>query len=148
MKVILLQDIKGTGKKGDIKDVADGYARNFLIKEGLAQHATKQAIATVEADLVINQKANELDLVRTQDIVSRLDGKSVTVKEKANEKGHLYAAISPNLIVSAVKSQLKINLEQKQVVFESSIKEIGEHPVQIEFPHGLGAELTVSVSSE
>ncbi|PIR03094.1 MAG: 50S ribosomal protein L9 [Candidatus Magasanikbacteria bacterium CG11_big_fil_rev_8_21_14_0_20_43_7] len=148
MKVILLQDIKGTGRKGEIKDVADGYARNFLIKQGLAQSATKQAVAAVEADLAINQKANELELKRTQEVVAKLDGMEITVAEKINEKGHLYAALSPNAVTFAVKNQLKTNLDPKQVIFEAPIKETGEHLVKIEFPHGLEAELTVTISAQ
>jgi len=148
MKVILLQDVKGAGRKGEVKDVADGYARNFLIKQGLAQPATKQTIASVEADIVLNHKANEMDLKRTQEIVAKLDGQEIEVAEKVNEVGHLYAALSRETIAEAVKKKLKINLDSKQVAFDGPIKETGEHQVRIEFPHGLEADLTVTVSAK
>ncbi len=148
MKVILLQDVKGAGRKGEIKDVADGYARNFLIKQGFAQAATKQTIERVEADIAINHKADELDLKRTQEIVAKLDGQEIEVVEKVNEVGHLYAATSREAIAEAVKKKFKINLDTKQVAFEAPIKETGEHQVKIEFPHGLEADLTVSVTAK
>lgn len=148
MKVILLKEVKGTGKKGEIKEVADGYARNFLIKQGLAQPASKQAVAAVEADLAVNQKANELDLSRTQAAVGKLDGQEVSIAEKMNESGHMYAALSGTSVATAVKAQLKVNLDSKQVVFESPIKEAGEHRIQIHFPHGLEAEVTVNLSAK
>jgi large subunit ribosomal protein L9 len=148
MKVILLREVKGTGSKGEIKEVADGYARNFLIKQGLAEPATKQTVAKVEADLAVNQKANEMDLKKTQEVVVKLDGQEITVAEKVNEVGNLYAALSGDSVAAAVKKHLKINLDPKQVAFETPIKEIGEHKVQIEFPHGLEAELTVTISSK
>lgn len=148
MKVILIRDVKGTGRKGEIKDVADGYARNFLIKQGLAEPATKQAIAKVEADIAVNQKANELDLKRTQEAVGKLDGQEVTIEEKMNDTGHLYAALSGKTVAAAVKKQLKVNLDPKQVTFDAPIKESGEHRIRIEFPHGLEAELTISLSAK
>lgn len=148
MKVILLREVKGTGKKGEIKEVADGYARNFLIKQGLAQAASKQAVAAVEADLAINQKANELDLKRTQDAVKKLDGQAVLVEETMNEAGHMYAALSAKTVTTAVKKQLKVNLDTEQIMFESPIKESGEHRISVEFPHGLEAELTVNLSAK
>ncbi len=148
MKVILLREVKGTGKKGEIKEVADGYARNFLIKQGLAQPASKQAVASVEKDLAVNQKANELDLKRTQDAVAKLDGQEVAVVEKMNEAGHMYAALSAKTVAAEVKKQLKVNLDTKQVAFASPIKEAGEHLIQIEFPHGLEAEVTVNLSAK
>ncbi len=148
MKVILLREVKGTGKKGEIKDVADGYARNFLIKQGLAQPASKQAVAAVEADLAVNQKANELDLKRTQDAVAKLDGQEISISEKMNDAGHMYAALSGSVVAAAVKAQLKVNLDTKQIAFESPIKESGEHRISIEFSHGLEAEITINLSAK
>ncbi len=148
MKVILLREVKGTGKKGEIKEVADGYARNFLIKQGLAQPASKQAVAAVEADLAVNQKANELDLKRTQDAVAKLDGQEIAIEEKMNEAGHMYAALSGKTVAAEVKKQLKVNLDTKQIAFDAPIKESGEHVVRIEFPHGLEAEITINLSAK
>ncbi len=148
MKVILLRDVKGTGTKGEIKDVADGYARNFLIKQGLAQPASKHVVAAVEADIAVNQKANELDLKRTQEAVAKLEGQEVAIEENMNEAGHMYAALSGEAVAAAVKKQLKVNLDPKQAMFDTPIKESGEHRINIEFPHGLEAELTINLSAK
>jgi len=147
MKVILLRDVKGTGRKGEVKDVADGYARNFLIKQGLAAVATEKKVAEVEAVLAHTQKANELDLKRSQAAVAKIDGQEVQISEKVNDVGHLYAALSRDVVAAAVKKQLKVNLDPAQVMFDDPIKETGQHPVRIEFPHGLEAEVTVDLSA-
>ncbi len=147
MKVILLRDIKGTGRKGEVKDVADGYARNFLMKQGLAEMATPKKVAEFEAVLEHTQKANELDLKRSQDVVAKIDGQEVTISEKVNEVGHLYAALSKDTVVAAVKKQLKVNLDAVQIKFDHPIKEAGEHQVRIEFPHGLEADITIALSA-
>ncbi|OIO19604.1 MAG: 50S ribosomal protein L9 [Candidatus Magasanikbacteria bacterium CG_4_9_14_0_2_um_filter_41_10] len=147
MKVILLQDIKGTGRKGEVKDVADGYARNFLLKQGLADIASAKKITEVEAVLATTQKANELDLKRSQEAVAKIDGMEVIISEKVNDVGHLYAALSKDTVAAAVKKQLKVNLDSAQVMFESPVKETGEHRIRIDFPHGLEAEITVQLSA-
>lgn len=147
MKVILLRDVKGTGRKGEVKDVADGYARNFLIKQGLADVATEKKVAEVEAVLAHTQKANELDLKRAQAAVAKIDGMQVSISEKVNDVGHLYAALSRDAVVAAVKKELKVNLDPSQVMFEDPIKQTGEHQVRIEFPHGLEADITVELSA-
>ena len=147
MKVILLQDIKGAGRKGEVKDVADGYARNFLLKQGLADIASAKKVSEVEAVLATTQKANELDLKRSQEAVAKIDGQEVTISEKVNDVGHLYAALSKDTVAAAVKKQLKVNLDPAQVLFESPIKDTGEHQVRIDFPHGLEAEITVQLSA-
>ena len=147
MKVILLQDIKGTGRKGEVKDVADGYARNFLLKQGLADVASSKKVAEVEAMLANTQMASELDLRRAQEVVAKIDGQEVTISEKVNELGHLYAALSKDTVASTVKKQLKVNLDPAQIMFESPIKETGEHQVRIEFPHGLEADITIQLTS-
>lgn len=147
MKIILLQDIKGTGKKGEIKEVADGYARNFLLKKGLAKVATGVAVQEVKIQAEKKKKQNLGELKDSQNITSRLDGVEVEIKAKASEAGVLYAAVGSKKLIEAFKSQYGVEVKLKQMVFDP-IKELGEHKVKLEFGHGLEAELTVVVSVE
>ncbi|MBC8464858.1 MAG: 50S ribosomal protein L9 [Parcubacteria group bacterium] len=145
MKVILLKNVPKVGNALDVKDVKPGYARNFLIPEGLVEIATDAAIAQIEERRAKAAVANEAALAEATEHIKALDGKSVTLSEKANEKGHLFAGIHHNEIVEAIKKQLSIDLLPEHILLEEPIKETGEHAVEI----GNGnvkATLTLSVT--
>lgn len=148
MKVILLKDIKGTGKRGDVKDVADGFARNFLIKKGLARQATTKALQTVVAQEKKKQKQAKVELKQAQSAASSLDGVSVSLTSKVSAEGTLYAAIGAAKIVKAIEQQHNQTINKKHIHIPTPIKEAGEHLVKIKLPHGLEAELTVVVDQE
>jgi large subunit ribosomal protein L9 len=148
MKVILLQDVPGTGKKGDIKDVADGYARNFLLKRNLAQAGTKGALQIVKIQEEKKKKENMQELEENQKKASRLDGMGIEVVAKASEEGTLYAAIGARKLADEIKKQRGVEIDPKQLIIGKAIKEEGEHQVKVQFGHGLEAELTVVVSPE
>ena len=145
MKVILQKDIAGTGKRGDVKDVADGYARNFLLKKGLAVAASARAIGEQAKlkKLLVKQSAEELK--REQEAASKLDGMLVEVGGRVTDEGTLYAAIRGDAIVKAIKQQFGVSLKPEQIVIPTPIKSLGEHTVQVAFRHGLEAEVTVNV---
>lgn len=145
MKVILTQDVQGTGKKGEVKNVADGYARNFLLKRGLARAATKEAISRVQASARKKVRNQETELKRLGVAASKLDGAEVELKEKVNKEGRLYAAITANKIAGAIQKQFSIDIANKQIDIKEPIKECGEHTVHIRLDHGLEAELRVIV---
>lgn len=148
MKVILLKDVPGTGKKGEVKNVADGYARNFLLQRGLASLGTEKAVAEKsEADSRQHKKAEE-DLLEAQKKATKLDGQMVEIPAKVSDQGTLYAGIAAGAIVSAVKKQLGMAITPRQLRVTEPIKELGEHEVAVDFAHGLEATLTVSVLSE
>ena len=115
MKVILLQDIQGTGKRGETKNVADGYARNFLLKKGLAQAATKDALTKMETQHKKQVQEAESDLQQQQKTAGKLDGGEIEILSKVTESGTLYAAISVSKIVQEIKNQLGISIKLKQV---------------------------------
>lgn len=131
MKVILLKNIPKLGSAFDVKDVKPGYARNFLIPEGLAEIATDGAIAQIEERRTKAAAANEAALAEATAHITALDGKTITLSEKANEKGHLFAGIHHNEIVAAIKDQLSIELLPEHILLEEPIKETGEHAVEI-----------------
>jgi len=147
MKVILIKDVKNTGKRGDVKDVAVGYARNFLFARGLARPASAGAEVQIKKQQEKKVKQEKQDLSVTQKLADKLNGSSIAIQvKKVNEGGTLYAAVKASEIVSAVKKQVGETITASQVKFENPIKELGEHEVSISLGHGLEAMLSVSVS--
>ncbi len=148
MKVIFIKDVKGSGKRGEIKEVADGYARNFLIKKGLARMASNKAIKDLDLQIKKVKKVSEQELRDSQRFAGQLDGVVVEINGKVSGEGTLYAAIGGAKIAKAIKVQHGLDIKSKQIHISEAIKEAGEHTVKIKFGHGLEAELTVSVSEE
>ena len=131
MKIILLQDITGVGRKGEVKNVSDGYARNFLLPKKLAQLATPAAIASAEK----LKKQEEQDREVQKDILEKnikgLNDLKVQIKAKANEKGHLFSIIHPDEISKILKEQHHLDIPSKLIEIEKPIKEIGEHIIKV-----------------
>lgn len=148
MKVILLKDVQGTGKKGEIREVADGFARNFLLLRGLAKQATQDAINALKAHEEKLKREMERELKDSQIAASRVDGREVTITTKASETGTLYSAIGANKIAEAIQRQLGVIIKPNQIVCGKAIKEYGERVVLLKFPHGLEANLRVIVSKQ
>ncbi|MBI4427178.1 MAG: 50S ribosomal protein L9 [Candidatus Magasanikbacteria bacterium] len=148
MKVILLKEVQNIGSRGEIKEVADGYARNFLFRQGLAKAATAVAIESIKA--MEEKKAREMkrELAESQKIASRLDGVEIEIFAKVSDTNTLYSGVGAEQITRAVRKQLGVDLKAGQVDLRKGIKECGEHRVKIKFPHGLEAELIVRVSAE
>lgn len=130
MKIILSQDIIGVGRKGEVKNVSDGYARNFLLKNKLAQIATPSAIASAEK----LKKQMEQDKDVQKDILEKniqgLKDLKVQLKAKANEKGHLFSIIHPDEISKILKEQHHLDIPSKMIEIEKPIKELGEHTLK------------------
>lgn len=145
MKVILLQNIPGTGQKGEVKNVANGYARNFLFKKGLARQATGALIKELELQRKKEIKTAEKELSENQKLASSLDGREIEIKAKTSEGGKLYAAISANDIAKEIKIQLGREVDSKKIEIGNPIKEVGEHKVRVLLDHGIEADLKVTI---
>jgi large subunit ribosomal protein L9 len=131
MKIILLQDVAKVGKKYDTKSVSDGHALNLLIPKGLAIVANPEAIKRVEklkATDTVHKKIQE-DLLLMN--LKAIDGITLEMTEKANEKGHLFAGIHKDEIIAAMNSEKHINLLPDFIMLDKPIKEVGEHSVEI-----------------
>ena len=131
MKIILLQDIPKIGKKYDIKNVSDGYALNLLIPKGLAEVATPVALKKAEKlkmEEAGHKKVQE-DLLLMN--LKSIDGVTFEIKEKANEKGHLFAGVHKEEIIAHMKADKHIDLLPEFIVLDKPIKEVGEHTVEI-----------------
>jgi large subunit ribosomal protein L9 len=147
MKVILLQDVEDLGKKGDVKNVADGYARNFLFPKKLAMFATEEAIAELEKQKELEAKIAEEELKEVQVIVAQIDGLEFEVVEKIDESGKLYGSINEVRIAKILKDK-GFDIKKKQIKIPQPIKETGEFPITILFDHGLEAEIKIIVVEE
>lgn len=131
MKVILLKDVPNVGKKYEVKDVSDGYAINYLIVRKLAEVATPGAIKNIELRRKQGVQKQELDKNLLAKTLESLKGVKITLSEKANEKGHLFAQVHREEVVAALKDQKGIELDAEMVDMEHPIKEAGEHKISI-----------------
>ena len=147
MRVILLEDVEKLGKKYEIKDVKDGYARNFLIPEKLAKKATKEALKWAEGQKEFIEKEAEEDLKKAQDLASRLDGLELTIVVKIGEEGQLFESINNQKISEKMKEQ-GFEVKKSQIGLEKSIKELGEFPIKINLDHNLEVEIKLIIAEE
>lgn len=147
MKVILLDNIKELGNKYDVKDVANGYARNFLLPKGLAKLATKPALLELEKLREIEKEKQKKELARFQEIAKKLEGQEIEIPMKTGEGGMLYGAITANKISEVLKKQ-GFEVKKEQIVLKDAIKGLGEFDIIIKFPHNLEANIKVIVAEE
>lgn len=148
MKVIFLQPVKAVAKSGDVKDVADGYARNFLIPRRLAEPATAEALRELVEFEKKREKMAEADLARVEHTAEFLDGFELILKAKVSLNGILFAGITAKRIAEEL-GRRGFEVTEKNVVLNNiaQIKELGEYDVLIQLEHGLEAEVKVIVES-
>lgn len=146
MKVLLLQNIPGLGKIDEVKNVADGYARNFLFPKHLAVQSTAHALAGIEAHKKKKAKDELKDLQKQQDLAQKLDDLEVVFKEKASESGQLYAAVGAAKICEALQ-KLGHEVDKDQIIIDKPIKEAGEYQAKVKLRHGLEATLNLIVNA-
>ena len=147
MIIILLKDVENIGKKYEVKEVKDGYARNFLIPQGLAKLATKQNLKKLELQKEIEGKEAEDGLKEIQSLASEIDGQEVIITVKIGEEGQLFESITPQKILEGLK-KLGFDIKKRQIELQEQIKTLGEFPVKIKLEHNLEAEITVTIIEE
>ncbi len=147
MKVVLISNVKKLGLKGEIVDVADGYAENFLYTQNLAVQATPQVIAKLEQQKQNRVRKNEKDLVGAQKTAEKLEGSEIVITEKVNDEGVLYAAVTGKVIAEYLKNNGHEEITEKMIKLRSPIKETGEYKCRIELPHKLEADLQVVIEA-
>ena len=130
MKVILLQDVSGVGRKGDIKNVSDGYAGNFLLPKKLAQIATPSTLASAEKLKKQTEQDKEVQKNIAEKNISGLKDLKVEIKAKANEKGHLFSIIHQDEISKVLKEQYHLDVPSKIIEISKPIKELGAHTIK------------------
>jgi len=144
MQVILIQNVAGTGKIDDIKEVNEGYARNFLFAKNLAIPVTKQVLADLKTRQNKKVKDHEAELREQQSLADKLEGLELKLKERASKGEALYATVGPQKVSEAL-AQLGFKINKDQITMKS-IKEAGEYAAKIKFQHGLEAKISVIVS--
>ncbi|MBQ8338277.1 MAG: 50S ribosomal protein L9 [Oscillospiraceae bacterium] len=146
MKVILKADVKGNGKKGEIINVSDGYARNFLFPKGLAVEANAQAMN--EYNNAASSKAHHEKVLKdaAEEAKKKLDASSVTIKAKAGSGGRLFGSVTSKEIAIEIKNTLKLDVDKKKIVLDSDIKAFGTYTVPVKLYAGVTANLKVVVT--
>jgi len=147
MRVILLQDIDKLGKKYDVKEVSDGYARNFLIPQGLAKPATEEALQWLATQKEIEAKKAEEELKKIQERATVIDGQEIVIPVKVGENSQLFESITSQKIFDRLK-EMGLDVKKAQIFLSEPIKELGEFPVKIKFEHNLEAEIKVIIIEE
>lgn len=147
MKVILIKDVQNLGGVGDIKEVADGYARNFLIPGGYVKVATKNAMKQAEELKIKKEEQAKENLKGTEEEAGKLEGVSVVIKSKTEESGKLYAAIKTEEISKALEDK-GFKIDKNKIVIEEPIKEAGDYEVVVNLEHGLEVRIGVIVKSD
>src|SRR4051812_45489306 len=132
MKIIFLKDVPRVGKRHEVKDVNDGYARNFLIPNGLAEPATPQTIKDLEKRKQNIEIERQMETKLLEKYLNEIKGKTITIKGKANDQGHLFSAIHKKEITDALKEQHNAEVNENFINLPKPIKEVGEHEIPIE----------------
>jgi len=147
MRIIFLEDVENVGKKYEIKDVKNGYARNFLIPKGLAKLATKQVLEWVEKQKEIEKQRVEEELKEIQKLASSIDGLEVIITVKVGEEQQLFEKISTQKVSDKLK-ELGFEIKKEQIDLAEPIEELGEFPTKVRFEHNLESEIIVIVTEE
>ncbi len=147
MKVILIKNVPYLGQTGDIKDVSEGYATNFLMPRGLVRVATQKAIDDLENYKVRKIKAVANKGRKFKELAEKLDNIKIIIKAKADEKKTLFGSVNANTIVSELKSR-GYNIETKFIKLEQPIKILGYHDVDLDFGAGVKAKIGLTITRE
>lgn len=148
MKVILLQDIKNVGKKDEIINANDGYARNFLFPKSLAIEASKENLLKLQAkkDSKVHKKNLEIEEFKKQ--AKKMEDIVLELKVKAGEKGKTFGGITSKEIAEELKKQYKIDIDKKKILLKETIKNIGRYSVDIKFGEGITTKLTLNIQAK
>lgn len=145
MKVILLQDVKGTGKKGELVNVSDGYARNFLMPRKLAREADAQALNEMKNAEQAKQHRIAVETAEAQDNAQRLEGQILEMTAKAGQGGRLFGSVTSKEIAGALKQKFDLTIDKRKIVLDSDIKAFGTYNCEIKLYTGISAHIKVMV---
>ncbi|MCL6452834.1 MAG: 50S ribosomal protein L9 [Alicyclobacillus sp.] len=147
MKVIFLADVKNQGKKGEVKDVSEGYARNFLFPRQLAQEATEANLAQLRKQQDAKARKEQQEREQAQELARQLEGERFSVRTHAGEGGKLFGAVTTKHIADAIAAR-GFAVDKRKVVLPEPIKSLGGHAVQIKLHPDVTAKITVFVEAE
>jgi len=148
MKVVFLKDVKGKGKKGEIKNVADGYAQNFLIKNGFAAEANAQALSQLEGQKNLEAKNAAAELAEAEALKEKLEALTVELKAKSGEGGRLFGSVSSKQVADALQKKHGIKIDKRKMTLSDGIRALGFTNVPVKLHHEVSATLKVHVTEE
>ena len=145
MKVVLLQDVKSLGKKGELVNVSDGYARNFLFPKCLAKEANAQAMNELKNAEQSKKYKKETEIAAANQAKAELEGAKFVIKAKAGESGKLFGSITPKEISAEIKLQKKLDVDKRKIILKGDIKTLGEYTAEIKLYTGIAANVEILV---
>lgn len=148
MKIILLKDVQGLGKKQDVKNVSDGYARNFLIRKGLAKIAGENEIKTLESEKIAAKKQKEIIEKNLSDFALKISGEEFRFYPKTGEKEEVFSSITQNDIKKKLEEKLPQEIKNKteiKIGLAKPIRELGKHEINIDFGFGIKTKIKIAV---
>lgn len=148
MKVVLLQDVKGSGKKGELVNVSDGYARNFLFPKKLAKEANAQALNEVKNAEDSRRFKIETDTANANKAKEKLEDKTIAIAAKAGKNGKLFGSVTSKEISAEIKKQLGIDVDKRKITIDGEIKAFGTYNCEVKLYQGVIAKIKVKVSEE
>lgn len=147
MKVILMEDVKGQGKKGDVKNVSDGYANNFLIKKGLAVPASNDNMNILKNKNASEEHKRQVELDNAKALKDSLEGKEIVIVTKGGEGGKLFGSITSMDIADGIKKDLKVDIDKRKILLKDNIKLAGVYEVEIKLHKDVTAKIKVNIKS-
>ena len=147
MKVILTQDVKGQGKKGEVKNVSDGYANNFLFKKGLAVPANNENMNILNNKNASEEHKRQVELDNAKETASKLEGKEILIKAKGGEGGRLFGSVTSMDVSVGIKETLKLDIDKRKILLKDNIKTEGVYEVEIKLHKDVTAKVKVNIKS-
>jgi large subunit ribosomal protein L9 len=144
MKVILLCDVKKLGRKNDIKEVSDGYGRNFLLKQNLARIATEKDAVAIKKIKANEEEKRKKEIEKEKEVAKKIDKQEIEIELKAGDKDELFESVTAVKVAKKIK-ELGFDIEKDQINLDKPIKSLGTHPVGIKFKEGLEASVQLKV---
>ena len=148
MKVILTQDVQGSGKKGQVVNVSDGYARNFLLKRGMAIEANAQNMNVLKNKQAAQEHKIAMEKKACQETANAINGKTVKLTAKAGAGGKLFGSVTSKEIAEAISKQYGAEVEKRKIVLDSDIKAFGTYEFEVKLYQGISAKMYAQVSDE
>lgn len=145
MKVVLLQDVKSIGKKGELKEVSDGYARNFLLPRKLAKEANAQAMNELKNAEAAKEYKIKTETEQARKSAEAISGKTVKIYAKAGQGGKLFGSVTARELAEEIGRQFGVQVDKRKVVLENEIKAYGTYNFEVKFYNGITASLSVAV---
>ena len=145
MKVIFLQDVKGSGKKGEVKNVADGYARNMLLPKGFAVEATSANMNRLEGQKASAQHKADVEKQTAQEAAAKLKGGKVIIKAKAGSNDRLFGSVTAAQVADAINEQFGIKTDKKKISLSTDIKSFGTYSAEVKLYQGVSEKIDVEV---